>query len=881
MNRRWLALGGALLTLLFLALVVVLVIPRMVKARLAETLDATLNEALLATVHTGELEVSLIRSFPLLQIRMHDFTITSQGEFAGVQLLRVGQLDLGLDLRSVLFGDTVTIERVAVHRPWLDMRVAADGSSNLDLFPPEDVTEQPETGPFTVRLDAFEVSELDLRYTDAQSDLEVVMVGLATTGTGTIEDDVSTLQTHVDIEALSVRDGGTTWLRDTTWDADVALDLNMATGAVTLLDNRISVNALALQLAGSVTPQGDDTALDLQLSSTDSAFKSLLSLVPDAYSDSFDGVSSQGTLSLTGTVAGTYPASGEELPGFDLDVTVADAAFKYPDAPVGIDDIALQMEVRHPQGPSDLTRITIDRFSLAAGNTPLTGSLRMETPVTDPQLDLTAKGRIDLDELRRAIPAAEGTSALKGRLDVDLRIAGRMSDFEAQRTDRITAKGVVEGAGLVYRDPEWPVPFDVPAVDLVLNTNQAQIRQLDLGWEGSDLSVQGTLDNVLPYLLADGVLRGNLLLTSRQLDLRPFQGEESSAADPDAEGVVMPVPENLDLVGTATFGTVETESFTFRSLNGRMTARDQVLTLRNVRAEMLGGEMRLEGTYTAVTPDHADVDVQMSTVRFDLADTVREFEMLARIAPLLEGAEGSFDSDIALTTRLQADGTPEYPRLSSKGSFTTRSLEVAPSPLITAAKALNNRRLSKVDVSGQKIRYAIDNGRMRVRPFTAKLGGVAATIKGSTSLVSDTMKLQIDLPLPADGLKATGLLGAFGERLPSVVDVRIELTGSFDDPDVKVGLVGEPLKEAVEEGLKDALGGLAGKVLDATGTPGTAEEATDPVQAARDKGDALLAEARTQAAALRTEASQAASKLRQDAAAQGAKLVSDAKGNPV
>ena len=887
MVRRIVMVVGALAALAAVALIVLLSLPWLLQDRVAETVDATLDEELLAEVEIGQLKLTLLSSFPLLEIDLDDVAVVGQDTWEGVELMRASRIEVGVDLQSALFGETFDVRRIRIEEPVFDIRIAEDGTSNLDLFPPEDVEAgaEVETGPFAVNLNQLEVLGLSFHYDDAASDVMVHLRDLDTEIQGQITDAHTRLDTATTIASLTVAQGGVTWLRDTQWNADVGLDIDNATGAMTLLDNAVSVNALTLAFQGLVHPQGNDVDVDLTLESQDTSFKSLLSLIPDAYNASFDGVETEGTLTVQGSAKGTYRSEGDDLPAFDFAVQVNDARFRYPDLPVGVDDIGLDLSITHPQGPTDATVLDVRRFTMSAGGSPLSGTVHVENPITDPLVDLVARGRLDLGALGQAMPDATGDADADGILDVDLRVAGRSSAFQASDASQVKANGTLKANNLRVAYPGLPDGFRVRTMDLTLSTTAAQVDALDLGWDKSTLSVTGTFDNVMPYVMVGEPLLGELALRSEYLDLRPFQGDTDDDGDApegsDEGGYVMAVPANLDFQCTADFDEMVTEAFTMNKVKGTLTVRDQRIELDTMSARMLGGKLQLGGSYAATTYDHADIDFRIETVKFDVARTFRQFETLRFIAPVLEGVTGDFDSDLALATRIRADGTPEFPTMLSSGSFRTTDVQLVPVAFSGVAKDLAGGKRKKkkggfdtLDLSNTNLAYVIEQGTLSLQPFVAKLGGTQATVSGTTNLQSEKLNLKIDLPVKAKALQGAAFLGSLQSAVPDTLDLLIRVRGTRSDPKVKLSL----------QGADDLVDAAAGQLVDLatnalTNTNGGTNAAA--VAEATREGDRLVAEARAQADNLRAEGAAAAQQIRDDSARESNKLVRQAKGDPL
>ncbi|MEQ1507262.1 MAG: AsmA-like C-terminal region-containing protein, partial [Myxococcota bacterium] len=706
-------------------------------------------------------------------------------------------------------------------------------------------------------------------YDDRQGKIRARIDDLDLSARGSVSGDRTRFATTTTIGGLTVKQGGVTWLDRVKVDAKVALDA-AASGQYTFGDNTVSLNALPLAFSGTVWPKEAATDLDLKFQVLDTTFKSVLSLVPSAFDDSFRGVDASGGLALTGSAVGAY-RSADALPAFDVALSVTDGRFKYPSLPTGVDDVDLTLALHHPGGPKDALVIDVPAMSLTAAGTRVRGQAHVEHPVTDPDLTAKIAGVVDLAALRKALPTAAEAAPPSGRVELDVDVAGRMSAFQSGKTDRVKAEGTVSGTDVRYVSEGWP-DLMIRSFDVGLGPQTAELRDARISYDDSDLRVNGTADGLLPYLMTDtGTLVGRFHLLSNRLDLRPFQGEEVEApaasvppgpAPGTAEPMIVPVPGNVDLAGTAKIGTlVMTDTATMTDVDGTAIVRDGAVRMDSIHASMMGGTVALSGVYLAPTADSADLDLTITGVKLDIAQTVKSFVTMRKLAPLLDGVTGRYDSGITMKVRLGPDGSPDLRALASSGVLAPAAASLRPAALAEASQKLGGDRFGQLDVGGTEIRYVFDNGKVDLKPFTAKLGPAPVTIAGTAGVVDETLDFLLKAKIPTNLLKGTPLLATAKKALGKTADVTVKLTGTWDRPKVAIGLDGGALLDAVKDVADDVL--------------------TDALAEARRQGDALVVAAEAQASTLRAQGKLAADKLRSEAKKQGDKLVSEAKGNPL
>src|SRR5262249_26466079 len=192
----------------------------------------------------------------------------------------------------------------------------------------------------------------------------------------------------------------------------------------TLANDTLRLNRLLLALSGTVTSGTPDLGLDIKFSAPNTAFSSILSLVPAIYAHDFDKLKTSGTLALQGQVRGSY--GPKQFPALAVRARVDNGAFRYPELPLGVTDVALELAVDNPGGHVDSTVVDLKRFHALLGTRPVDASLLVRTPVSDPDATVRLKAIIDLADVARTLKLG-GVSSLSGVVAADLSTHARVS----------------------------------------------------------------------------------------------------------------------------------------------------------------------------------------------------------------------------------------------------------------------------------------------------------------------------------------------------------------------------------------------------------------------------------------------------------------------
>jgi hypothetical protein len=162
-------------------------------------------------------------------------------------------------------------------------------------------------------------------------------------------------------------------------------------------------------------------------------------------------------------------------------------------------------------------------------NEPIVAKLRVATPVSDPNVDLTAKGKLNLADIQKFYPL-KGVQKLAGVANVDLTVKAKQSDVEAKRYQNIQAAGNIVATGIEYASKDVPKPVSVSNLNLNFSPQFVDVTQCKAAIGKSDFDIKGKLENVIGYVLSkDAIITGNVNIASTKIDANEFLPDSTTA----------------------------------------------------------------------------------------------------------------------------------------------------------------------------------------------------------------------------------------------------------------------------------------------------------------------------------------------------------------
>lgn len=866
-----------------LIIALIMILPMAFKGKMKDLALEQANQQLNATVGLKDVDLSLISSFPNFTFTLMDITIDGVGKFQDVRLLEIGSVDLKLDLMSVISGEQINLKRIAVSDVHAHLLVTRDGVPNYDIVKPSDavVEETPassESSAFKISLKHYELNNFNLHYVDEQSDLEVKIRELYHSGDGDFTEEIVALRTETKVDAITAISEGIAYLNKASVSSDFDMSFNQSTSKVDFGENNLILNALELKFNGFVWPKGDEIEMDMSFSAPGSDFKSVLSMVPSVFLQEFESVQTSGQFQLNGKVQGSYSDSPEGMPGFEIGLDVANGRFNYPSLPAGVEGINIDLDVSKPQGSADKVVINLNEARAIIAENPIAVRLLLKTPISDPQFDLAANGRIELSSLANVVPM-EGFD-YRGLLELNFKAAGKQSDIDAAAYDKVGARGEIIADNLHFEADSLPFIVEVQKAQLEFTPQAAKLTEASMTIGKSDMSMNGSFDNLIGYALGNDTLKGRFNFSSNLLDLNELAaaGGESQPTEETPDSVppmeVIRIPTDVDFMIQANVGKLVYSNLDIQDLKGKVRVAEGAAGLNDVSMKMLGGGLIASGEYNSLpsTPE-VNMDFKMNSIGF--RESYEAFEMVQQLAPVMEKTSGTYSTSFKFNSELGSDMTPDLNSIYAKGVLKTSKLTSEPEAMKKLADVLKDPSLEKLELNSLDIDFEIKDGRLYVEPFDIASNGVKGTVSGSTGL-DQTIDYKMDMNVPTSRISKINLLGSSGIQLPSKVDVGVGITGTSTSPKITTSL-GDLASNIADEIVEQATEIVEEKIEEVKEDAN--EAAQKLIDDAEAQGDKLIAEAQRQGDALVAEAKKKGDELRNEADKQAKKIEDDAKGN--
>ena len=596
-----------------------------IDAKIKSSINANVN----AKVDFKALDLSLISSFPNVGIKINNLSVIGIDSFDKDTLANVKQLQLNVNLLSVLKGETYQINSVNLEEPNIFAKVLKSGKANWDIMKPDSAQTTAESKPTTFKaaLQKYSIEQGTVIYDDASLGFYMKLDSLNHTGKGDFTQDLFTLDTESDIEKLTVKYGGISYLNGVKLNAELPIEVDMKNMKFTFADNKIKLNELLLSAVGYLAmPNKTDMVMDFKFDAKESELKNFLSLIPSIYAANFKDLEATGKFSMNGVAKGTY--NEKSLPAFNANLLVQNGKIKYPSLPSAINNIQIKSQISNPDGVIDNTVINVPAFHLEFGQVPVDGKLLVKNPVSDPFVDMALKGKLDLKQLTAIFPMKY--MVLSGILDADVKAAGRKSSIDKQQYEAFKASGQIIANNFNYAGKNVPMPISVPSAKLTFSPKNITLSNLSAKVGSSDFAANGSLNNYLSYFFnKNQSLQGNFNMSSTLINVNELMGpkatEAASAKTVNSKLSVFEVPDKINFSIAAKANKVIYDNYDISNANGILLVKDKTITFKDLGMNMLDGRLRMNGTYATLNPKKPRIDVDFGIDKMNIQKAFQAF----------------------------------------------------------------------------------------------------------------------------------------------------------------------------------------------------------------------------------------------------------------
>ena len=882
---------GAIIALLF-------ILPFLFKGKIVTAVKEAANNNLNAKVSfNDDISLSLLRNFPNLSLGIQDVKVVGVDSFAQDTLIDAKNIRLVLDLASVWKGETVVIRKIAINDARAQVIFLKSGAANFDLAKPDTTagTQPQDTAAASVaiKINDLSIENTRLHYIDHSMDFEITSNGLNWHANGDFADEIFTLKNDLLIDQFTMSYGGMTLLSDAKIDANTNIDMDLKKMRFGFADNEFKINALPLQAKGWIEMREKDMDMDIDVRTSNSDFKSFLSVVPGCYTENFADVNASGSLKLVFLMKGIM--DDLRMPSTHAEINVSKAGFQYPGMPASASDVSLNFLMDNTDGNPDNTHIVVAPLKAMLGGDPISVELDLKTPVSNPY----AKGKIDidlhLDEWKKLIPLESGTD-ISGEVKAHFAFDGHYSAIAKKEFNDLQASGNIALNQIKY-NATGSLPLAMKSLTLSVSPSDFAVLGDGIQYGKSAMSLNGKLQNMLGYYLNKETLSGSLIVNSASIDLNEWMGamgkeasgssnasnnngsvvaSEAASAGTDnkddaanSSGAIATsaphIPENLNLMLNMNVGQLNFQDYKFQQATAKLDVANGKVTVDPLSALFLGSKVELKNmAYSYPLGGKPQFTTDFNILNVNPSDIANTLSLIKEYAPILGRIQGLANLQTTAGLSFSPSLSPDWGSMTASGLFDLFSGQLdIPTWMSDAAKQLQWGKDAKLALKPTKAGFGIENGKITLKDSIS-----VALPKDASMKMGGYMDLNKQLHLG-------GKMMVKGKALPFLIE------GDVKQPKMSIdwrGAAQQYAKPLIDK-AKDKIGNEVNKKLDEINRV-AGEKAQQLRNAARQQSEQVRQAAKNLANEQRSKTDQAYT-MAMDKAKKEADALVAAAGDPI
>ena len=797
-------LKGFLLLILLLISVIVIV-PIIYKDDIVKLIKEQSDEYLDSDVDFKNLDISLLSTFPSMTLEIDNLTISGKDTFKNLKLVDLNNLTIKLDLWKILIDNEYEVKSISLDQPKIHVKVLKDGTANYDIYKSTDTTlifdtiETPSSSPFNLKISSYEIKNAQIIYDDASYATKLKLKKFNHFGKFTMIGDKYLIETQSNAEEFDLS------YEDMKYFEKSKIDI-LFNGEIAFIEENIkfiitkslsNLNQLNLEVNGEFLMLENDYEMNLSIATLDQDFKSLFSIVPGVFKQDFNGINTNGDFEFNCLVNGVY--SDSMIPGINMNLSVNNGYFIYPDLKEPVDNINIQFNIDFPGGEDmDLLKVNLDNFSLDFLNSSISSKLFATNLLSDPVLKSRLIAEINLSDIAKVIPLKK--HKISGIILSDINLEGNLSTLEEERFDQFNAMGKLAISDLNYSSSSLDFNIDLKKLDFEFYPQKLALNELLLYVGESDFSMDGEFYNYIPFALKDEKLEGSFSIKSKLIDIDQLYVSTDNDSSKvvlqdtiiDANGIdeVFSIPENMDFSLSTHIEQLIYDSLSIENIKGDLIARNSKVYFKDISMNFIEGSFKIDGDYIAISKNRAKMKLNMDFSEISFGQAYLYFNSVKKYTPAVKYFDGSFSTSLNMTLVLDSDYFPVYEEVSADGKLNSRNVTLLDNPAFKKVDKLDKKILEKNNkIKDLNLSYHIKNGLFSVDKTPIKFKDFNATVYGSTSNTQDLdYTIESEIPFSFLNNSVAGLSSLVPNSKNSSIPISIKIGGTVLSPSFSTNL---------------------------------------------------------------------------------------------
>ena len=783
-------------------LLLLVLFPLVFRKLISDEVRNLLNENYNAKIDYADLSFSLLKHFPNPTVSLEKFVAVGKDEFDGDTLASFQKLEVSFGWLSLFKGSNYNIQSISVIEPVVKLRVNKSGKANWDiakeLFISKDTLYIAKEGKqsFTIEVKKWSINHGSVSYKNDTVNFTSALKNLNVEGTRVESNNGFGIKSIVSVDDLTSTYKGLDYLQGLHLKAEQNYTYKADENLYEIKDNHFQLNDLQLLVNGSIKADiGKGPYVLLSVAGMDSSVKNLLSLFSIFYESNFAQLKATGTANVRADIKGYFKA--DQYPALQMYAEIKDASIQKQGIPARLENMCVRLDIDKPEGLLNAVVIQVSKFHIESGNDSMNASIKIVTPVSDANVSFHINGNAELQALAAFMPGRD-SSGISGKAAVNATLKFRQSDINNKAYKNIVTEGNLDLQNLIYSGSGFSAPINIKEARFSCHPEFVSLERVDLSIAKNKVGGNGKIGNAIPYLMHAGNLNVALNLQSEELNLHDLIVK---APEPKVVKNVSPVkPLAVDRKGekhdvlltiNAAIKKLYYDKLLLQNLKGQLTLNADTIRIKDLHAELLGGNAVLSSEYINAGDGKPDFNFHSNVSNINLKQLYAVMDNAEKVAPSLKYISGNFSGEVKGKGKLKADKTVNYSALNADGNLQIATLKIDELPTLTQiGKLAKVKSLDHLEAKNVQSIFHFKSGQTEFEPTECKFTNGYRIAFHGTHYPNQTVNADVGLDVPVKEFgsianMAQNLLSGF-INIPQSVHFDFKLTGNDQHPDIKL-----------------------------------------------------------------------------------------------
>lgn len=551
------------------------------------------NTYLKAPVNVQEIDIAFLQQFPRVSLRFTQVQIADALR-PKRSLFEAQRVYIAFDFWDIITRK-YTIKQIDIDSGYCWLHTNNAGKVNYQIWN----TGSGDTTPVWLQLKQIRLQNVRLVYDDQQAkqwiDLHAkdVKVGLA------IEKEMQALEVSGNLYLHQLKQNQYTLMAKREVKLETSTTYNQQTKQFVIQEGSFSIGLLPILIKGDFTFLPNGTLVNANFSAPQATIGGLLELLPGSLSQRVAAYPSDGKIYLNGLVNGLWTATGQ--PKITIDFGIADGKVETPYAVFS--NIATKGRFTNgAQQSMQSAALVLQHVELTIGNGKASGSLAI-TNFNNPFVSIEADAQVEAATMLRVLQQ-KAVKVASGDIDFQIRLKGLLSDLtNKQGFSRCETAGHI-ATKLQKITLESGLVIEQLVASMQVNGHDLVIEEVKLQLNESNLALNGTLRNAIPYLLTSNqLLKADLVCKSSSIVLNQLINTSSNQS---ANAQPVQLSRNIELGLLFDVNKLQWNAFNAQDVSGKLVWRGNKIDVPVLTFKSMDGTSKLTGSIEGLsTGDYA------------------------------------------------------------------------------------------------------------------------------------------------------------------------------------------------------------------------------------------------------------------------------------